>query len=142
MLAQAFFAASFAGILTVVAATSPVIVAQAPEPAKPAAQAADAKTTDGEGAFNNACRTCHSSKSGDNRLGPSLSGIVGRKAGGSEGFAYSQAMKNAGVTWDEKTLDAFIANPEAVVPGSNMKPYTGISDAAVRTQIIAFLSGK
>ena len=106
--------------------------AQAPEPA-----AADA----GSAAFNNACRTCHTNKAGDNRLGPSLAGIVGRKAGQQTGFAYSASMKNSGVTWDTKTLDAFITDPESVVPGNAMKPFTGISDAAVRAQIINALGG-
>jgi cytochrome c len=106
------------------------------------ARAADEATAKGEGAFNNACRTCHSAKPGENRLGPGLAGVTGRKAGIVDGFSYSPAMKSAGITWDEKTLDAFIANPDAVVPGSNMKPYTGISDAAVRASIIAYLNGK
>lgn len=104
--------------------------------------AADEATGGGEGAFNNACRTCHSVKPGENRLGPGLAGVTGRKAGIADGFNYSPAMKSSGVTWDEKTLDAFIANPDAVVPGSNMKPYTGMADAAVRASIIAYLSGK
>ena len=55
-------------------------------------------------AFNNRCRTCHSVKADDNRLGPSLHNIVGRKAGAlSEYAAYSQAMKNSGIVWDEAT---------------------------------------
>ena len=106
------------------------------------ARAADDPASKGEAAFNNTCRTCHSWKAGDNRLGPSLAGIVGRKAGQQGGFAYSAAMKGSGVTWDEKTLDAFIANPETVVQGSNMKPYAGIPDATVRSEIIAFLKGQ
>ena len=110
--------------------------AQAPDAAAPAAA-----QSGGEEAFNNACRTCHSVKPGDNRLGPSLSGITGKKAGSSDGFAYSQSLKNSGVTWDAKTLDAFIANPDAVVPSNNMKPYTGISDAALRAKIAAYLEG-
>jgi len=95
--------------------------------------------------FNNACRTCHSMKEGDNRLGPSLGGVVGRKAGSVAGYAYSPSMKNSGVTWDEGTLDKFIANPDEVVHGNNMKPFTGISDAGQRQEIVAFLksiSGK
>lgn len=102
----------------------------------PSAFAAD---IDGEAAFNNACRTCHSTKPDDNRLGPNLHGIVGRKAGAAEGFNYSGSMKNAGLTWDEAHLDKFIANPDAVVQGNNMKPYTGLSDAAQRKAIIEFL---
>jgi cytochrome c len=93
----------------------------------------------GEQVFNNNCRTCHSWKKDDNRLGPNLHGIVGRKAGSASGFAYSQSMKSAGITWDEATLDKFVANPEDVVANNNMKPYTGIADAATRKQIIDFL---
>lgn len=95
----------------------------------------------GEEAYNNACRTCHSVKSGDNRLGPSLAGIVGKKAGSESGYQYSPSLKDSGVTFDEATLDKFITNPDSVAPGNNMKPYTGISDAAHRAKIIAFLKG-
>lgn len=100
---------------------------------------AAAQDIDGEAAFNNACRTCHTTKPDDHRLGPHLHGIVGRKAGASEGYAYSAAMKGSGVTWDEATLDKFIANPDSVVAGNNMKPYTGIDDAAQRKAILEFL---
>ncbi len=93
----------------------------------------------GEQLFNNSCRTCHSWKEGDNRLGPNLHGIVGRKAGSASGFGYSESMKNSGITWEEGTLDKFITNPDGVIPGNNMKPFTGISDAATRKQIIEFL---
>lgn len=108
---------------------------------KGAADAAPAATdtSGGEEAYNNVCRTCHSVKPADNRLGPSLSGIVGKKAGGESGYQYSPSLKDSGVTFDEATLDKFITNPDSVVPGNNMKPYTGISDAALRAKIIAFL---
>ena len=106
--------------------------------------AAQEKTKDeaGELAFNNACRTCHTVKAGDNRLGPNLHKVVGRKAGGAEGFAYSDSMKNSGLTWDEKTLDAFIENPDAVVSGNNMKPYTGMTSAADRAKIVSYLKAQ
>jgi cytochrome c len=95
-----------------------------------------------DAAFNNHCRTCHSAKEGDNRLGPSLGDIVGAKAGTRPGYAaYSEAMKTSGVTWDEATLDRFIANPDEVVPNNNMKPFKGVPDAAVRKRIIASLKG-
>lgn len=97
------------------------------------------RAADPQMAFNNACRTCHSMKEGDNRLGPSLAGVVGRKAGTLPGYAYSPSMQNSGVTWDEATLDTFIANPDQVVGGNKMKPFTGISDEAQRKDIIAFL---
>ncbi|PPC86617.1 MAG: cytochrome C [Hyphomicrobium sp.] len=98
-----------------------------------------AGSADGQTAYNNACRTCHSIKEGDHRLGPSLGGIVGKKSGASDYANYSPAMKKGDVTWDEKTLDSFIANPDAVVAGNNMKPYTGISDAGERAKIISYL---
>jgi cytochrome c len=90
-------------------------------------------------AFNNACRTCHSAKEGDNRLGPSLYGVIGRKAGTAAGFAFSSAMKGANIVWDEKTLDQFITNPETVVHGNAMKPFGGINSAEQRGEIIAYL---
>jgi cytochrome c len=95
---------------------------------------------EGQIAFNNHCRTCHSTKQGDNRLGPSLYGVVGRKAGTASGYPnYSQALAQSGIVWDPETLDKFIANPEAVIPNNNMKPYSGLTDPAVRKQIIEYL---
>ncbi len=78
----------------------------------------------GQIAFNNACRTCHTVREGDNRLGPSLSGVI---------------MKKADLVWDKNNLDRFIANPDQVVPGNNMKPYGGIASADERAKIVAFL---
>jgi cytochrome c len=104
-----------------------------------AASAAE-PANDGKTAFNNYCRTCHSTKAQDNRLGPSLRGIVGAKAGQAAGYAnYSQGLKQSGLTWDAATLDRYLADPEAVVPNNNMKPYKGIPDATVRRRIIEFL---
>ncbi len=95
---------------------------------------------DGKLAFNNFCRTCHSAKKDDNRLGPSLQGIVGAKAGQAPGYAnYSQSLKQSGITWNDSTLDRYIENPEAVVPNNNMKPYAGIADPALRKKIIEYL---
>jgi cytochrome c len=95
---------------------------------------------DGQTAFNTSCRTCHTMKEGDNRLGPSLAGVVGRKAGSLSGYNYSSSMKQSGITWDAATLDQFIANPDQVVSGNNMKPYGGITDAAQRKTIVDFLA--
>jgi len=95
--------------------------------------------TDGQTAFNNSCRTCHTMKEGDNRLGPNLAGIVGRKAGSLPDYAYSSSMKQSGITWDAAMLDQFIANPDQVVSGNAMKPYGGIADAAQRKMIVDFL---
>jgi cytochrome c len=94
----------------------------------------------GQQAFNNACRTCHIVKEGDNRLGPNLYKIVGRKAGSLPDYAFSNAMKEADFVWDEEKLDRFIAKPDEVVPGNNMKPYGGLSSSDDRKKIIAFLA--
>ena len=90
--------------------------------------------------FNDHCRECHSFVKDDNRLGPTLYGVVGRKAGTQPGFGYTQSLKDSGVTWDEKTLDQWIANPNAVIPGNGMSPpYGGVADPKIRAKIIAYL---
>lgn len=94
---------------------------------------------DGQTAFNNSCRTCHTMKEGDNRLGPNLAGIIGRKAGSLPDYAYSPSMKQSGITWDASTLHQFIASPDQVVSGNAMKPYGGITGAAQRKLIVDFL---
>jgi cytochrome c len=101
--------------------------------------AAEEQGADGQIAFNNACRTCHSFKPDDNRLGPTLHGIVGRKAGSIEGFAFSPSMKASGITWDEATLDKFISDPNQVVSGNKMQPFGGIADAGDRKKIVDYL---
>jgi len=105
-----------------------------------AADTAVAADGDLEITFNDHCRECHSFVKDDNRLGPSLYGVVGRKAGTEPGFAYTQSLKDSGVTWDAATLDKWIADPDSVVPGNGMSPpYSGIEDPAIRKRIIAFL---
>ncbi|WP_311966979.1 c-type cytochrome [Bradyrhizobium archetypum] len=99
-----------------------------------------AQDVSGQQAFNNSCRTCHMVREGDNRLGPNLHKVVGRKAGSLPDYAFSSAMKEAGFVWDEEKLDRFIANPDEVVPGNNMKPYGGLSSSEDRKKIIAFLA--
>jgi cytochrome c len=90
--------------------------------------------------FNGHCRECHSFVKNDNRLGPSLYGVVGRKAGIVPGFNYSDSIKGSNTVWDEKTLDQWITNPGAVIPGNNMAAlFGGIDDPAIRAKIIAFL---
>jgi len=90
--------------------------------------------------FNGHCRECHSFDKGDNRLGPTLYGVVGRKAGTVPGFAYSNSVKDSGIVWDEATLDKWITNPGAVIPDNNMAAlFGGIDDPSIRAKIIAFL---
>jgi len=103
------------------------------------AQQRAADTEAGQLLFNNSCRTCHTLREGDNRLGPNLHRIVGRKAGSLADYGYSSALKGADLVWDKTTLDRFIANPDQVVPGNNMKPYGGLASAEDRATIIGFL---
>jgi cytochrome c len=65
--------------------------------------------------------------------------VVGRKSGSVEGFAFSPAMKAAGVTWDEATLDKFITSPDQVVSGNKMQPFGGVADAGERKKIVDYL---
>ena len=104
---------------------------------KPLRQDGDVES--GQLVFNNACRTCHTTSKGDNRLGPHLYKIVGRKAGSLLNYGYSSAMKGADFVWDEAKLNRFIANPDEIVPGNNMKPYGGLVSADDRMKVISFL---
>ncbi len=84
------------------------------------------------------CAACHSTD-GTNGVGPTLKGIVGRRSGSVPGFAYSNAMKHAGLTWTTANLDKYIASPQTVVPG-NVMPYAGMNDASERAALVAYLS--
>lgn len=103
------------------------------------ATGADAPNPKARVAFQ-ACAACHSDKAGVTRLGPSLAGIFGKPAAQAKGFRYSPALAKAKLRWDRKTLDAFIANPKAVVPGNRMS-YPGVSDPAKRAAIIDYMQG-
>ncbi len=102
-----------------------------------AAHADDAAVAAGQKEFS-ACKMCHSIQPGKAGIGPSLYGVVGRKAGSVAGFSYSKAMTASGLTWDAATLDAYLAAPQAKVPGNRM-PYGGQKDATKRQAIIAYL---
>ena len=94
----------------------------------------------GQVAFNNLCRTCHTLRAGDNRLGPSLYDVMARKSGSLPDYGYSESMKKADIVWDRNNLDRFIANPDQVVPGNNMKPFNGIASAEERAKIVSYLA--
>jgi cytochrome c len=81
------------------------------------------------------CAACHSID--ENDLGPLHRGVVGRRAGSIPDYGYSPALKNSGLTWDEATLDRWLINPSALVPGTKM--FFQISEAQDRADIIAFL---
>jgi cytochrome c len=84
------------------------------------------------------CIACHSVEAGVNNIGPSLHGVFGRKAADLADFRYSPALKRSGITWTAQTLDGFIADPQQVVPANRM-PYAGMTDAAERADLIAYL---
>jgi cytochrome c len=83
------------------------------------------------------CAPCHSTKPGENKFGPSLAGVFGRKSGTEPGYNYSSAMKGANVTWDEKTLDEYLQGPGKFVKGTKMVYF--VPDEKDRQDIIAYL---
>lgn len=78
-----------------------------------------ATAADAPAAFNQ-CKACHKVEAGKHGVGPSLFGVYGKKAGTIEGFKYSDAHKNSGLTWDEATLTKYLADPKATIPGNKM----------------------
>lgn len=99
------------------------------------AQAADAAA--GKKVFLR-CAICHAVQPGVNKLGPSLAGIVGRKAGTVPKFNYSPAMKNSKISWTPAQLDAFLTKPNAVLPGNKMV-FPGLPNPADRANVIAYM---
>ena len=84
------------------------------------------------------CKICHSLEAGKNMVGPSLHGLIGRKAGSAPGFAYSPAMKNSNVTWNNDTLSKYLSDPKAFIPGDKMA-FTGIKDPSKLGDLLAYL---
>lgn len=84
------------------------------------------------------CLACHVAVQGQNKVGPSLYGIVGRPAGSIAGFAYSAANKNSGITWTEEVMFAYLKNPQAYIPGTKMV-FPGLPSGQDRADVIAYL---
>jgi cytochrome c len=84
------------------------------------------------------CRTCHVTDPGVNRTGPSLNSIIGREAGTVEGYKYSQANAESGITWSEEQMYAYLENPQKTIPKTKMI-FAGIPDAQKRADVIAYL---
>ena len=118
------------GLCTAMVLVVRIADAQMPLPA--------AKPPDGATLFKQQCAVCHTTSASEpTRQGPPLVKIVGRPAGKIEGFKYSEALGKADFAWDETRLDAWLTNPQAVIPGAIMvyrqaKPET-------RAAIIAYL---
>lgn len=103
------------------------------------ARAAEGNAATGRVLFVRQCGLCHSPRAGEVLTAPSLAGVVGRKAGSVKGFSYSSALKGWGRRWDAPLLDAYIANPGKVVPGSRMS-FAGQPDPVRRADLIAYLA--
>jgi cytochrome c len=85
------------------------------------------------------CRTCHQvGETAKNGIGPHLNGVFGRQAGSVEGYAYSPALKNSGLIWDETTFTDYIRDPKAKVPGTKMV-YAGLKDEQRMKDLTAYL---
>ena len=97
---------------------------------------ADGDATHGKVVFGR-CAACHSLDAGKNLMGPGLKGVVGRKSGAVAGYQYSKGMAASGLTWDESTLDKFLAGPAATVPGTKM--LVGLPNPTDRADVIAYL---
>lgn len=81
------------------------------------------------------CEDCHSLDSND--VGPKHRGVFGRKAGTVAGYAYSDALKNSGITWDEEMLDKWLTDPQKLVPGAKM--FFHLDSAQDRADVIEYL---
>ena len=94
--------------------------------------------TAGEKAYASHCAVCHATTPGENKIGPSLAGIVGSKSGTVPGFNFSTAMKEANVTWDDANLDKYLANPSGFVHGTKM--FVNLPSETDRANVIAYLN--
>lgn len=103
----------------------------------PACPARSDDVANGEAVFRQ-CGACHSLAPGQTKVGPSLHGLFGRKAGTLEGFNYSAAMRNSGFVWGPETLATYLHSPKDVVPGTRMA-FAGVKDDAKLRDLIAYL---
>ena len=129
------FARSFGGTVAaaVVVAVSIAALTQ-PRPSAAASTTLRGDASRGKTLYQ-ACAACHSID--DNDVGPKHRGVVGRHAGSVADYAYSAALKKSELTWDEATLDRWLSNPSALVPGTKM--FFKVDDAQARADVIAYL---
>lgn len=118
------------------AATPSASPSATPSAAATVAAAAPAAPATAPAAFAQ-CGVCHSVQRGQNGIGPSLAGVVGRHSGSMAGFTYTDGMKNLNVTWNEGNLDRYLQGPSVMVPGTTMA--IGPLNAGERRAIIAYL---
>jgi len=125
-------------VATIAAVAATAAFAVPPMPAGvPAFASLKGNPVAGKAAFG-VCKTCHVVAAGQNRIGPSLHGVVGRTSGSVPGFTYSAANKNSHIVWSEPVLYQYLLAPQAYIPGTKMT-YPGLKDAQKRADVIAYL---
>ncbi len=130
------------GVSLVTLAIGAAVAASAPAPTPTVIKDATGATftgdaTAGENSFRQ-CAACHKIEVGKNGIGPSLHGVVGRKAGTLAGYNFSGPMKNSGLTWNEQTLSEYLENPRKKVAGTKMT-YAGMRKPQDRANVIAYI---
>jgi cytochrome c len=98
----------------------------------------EAAAQDGQSVFRRQCSACHATEPGQNKIGPSIAGVAGKKAASAPGFAYSDALKGANLTWTDDNLEKYLADPKAVVPGGKMV-FAGLKSPADAKAVVDYL---
>ncbi|TPX07886.1 uncharacterized protein E0L32_010461 [Thyridium curvatum] len=106
---------------------------------RPASGSLVCDTKKGANLFKTRCAQCHTLEAGGgNKIGPALHGLFGRKTGSVDGYAYTDANKQKGITWDEETLFTYLENPKKYIPGTKMA-FGGLKKDKDRNDLITFL---
>lgn len=128
---------------TLVVIARPIVVqAEAPQDTPPGSAASTPRVSSAVGdpvrgkTVYQACLACHSLD--DDDVGPRHRGVVGRAAGSVAGYPYSSALRHSGLVWDPPTLDRWLTNPQALVPGAKM--FFNLKSAQDRADVIAYLA--